>query len=54
MADGIAGLKFPGGTGASFAVGVTIPHSGVLQPPLLGWNTQGRPFAETMSSGARP
>ena len=34
---GIAGLKFPGVTETSLAVGITHPHSGVLQPPLPGW-----------------
>ena len=39
------GLRSPErGTEASLAVGVTNPHSGVLQPPLLGWNIQGPRF----------
>jgi hypothetical protein len=45
--------RFPwnGGTGASFAVGITDLTSGVLQPPLLGWNTQGPRFARQRSLG---
>jgi hypothetical protein len=46
MADGL-GLEVIApsqGTGASFAVGITVPHSGVLQPPLPDWNIRGARF----------